>query len=78
MVLVRAKVIDSTHLELAEPISVPQNQTVVVAVGKPEELEDERRQWLALSAQGLEAAYGEDEPDYSRAVVKEKNAEYEP
>ncbi len=33
--------------------------------------------WVNLSAQGLAAAYGDDEPEYSLTLLKESNPEYE-
>ncbi|GEM_PF-288223 len=33
--------------------------------------------WINLSAQGLAAAYGDDEPEYSLTLLKESNPEYE-
>ena len=35
--------------------------------------DDEREAWLNLSFQGLEEAYGEDEPEYSSDLIKEVN-----
>ena len=33
---------------------------------------------IRLAAQGLAMAYGDDEPDYSLAMIKEPNPEYKP
>jgi hypothetical protein len=33
--------------------------------------------WVSLSARGLAAAYGADEPEYSLTLLKESNPEYE-
>ncbi len=38
----------------------------------------ERRDWLRLSAQGIERAYGDDEPEYTDADLKEINPNYRP
>lgn len=35
MVLVEAKVIDSTHLELSKPIETPHGQKVLVSLAEP-------------------------------------------
>ena len=43
-----------------------------------EQEEAERRDWLRLSAQGLERAYGDDEPEYTDADLKELNPDYRP
>jgi|GEM_PF-3096409 hypothetical protein len=42
------------------------------------EREEERNEWLTLSAQGLELAYGNDEPEYLSTLVKEPNPKYKP
>ncbi len=39
--------------------------------------DDERQAWLNLSMQGLEEAYGEDEPEYSSDLIKDVNPHYE-
>ncbi len=38
--------------------------------------DEERREWGILSKQGLSHAYGDDEPDYSDADIKEPNPDY--
>ena len=76
MVLVEAKVMDATHLELARPIASEQGRTVFVALAEPGEQDAERRQWLAASAASLDAAYGESEPEYTPAMVRERNPDY--
>jgi len=42
----------------------------------PDDLADEREFSYRLAAQGLAMAYGDDEPDYSLAMIKEPNPEY--
>ena len=71
-----ATVIDAQHLQLTQPISIPAGSTVLISLASPEE--SERQAWLPLSAQGLAAAYGDDEPDYSVRLVKEPNPDYQP
>jgi hypothetical protein len=44
---------------------------------KRDSVEDERQAWLNLSIQGLEEAYGKDEPEYSSDLIKEVNPHYE-
>ena len=68
MVFVEAKVIDSTHLELSRPIGSAQGRTVVVSIAEAGEADAERRQWHAVSAAALGAAYGQSEPDYSPSI----------
>lgn len=73
---IEAKVIDAQHLQLNQPISIPVGSTVVVTIASREE--SEMQAWSALSAQGLTAAYGDDEPDYSVRLIREPNPDYQP
>jgi hypothetical protein len=70
-----ATVIDAQHLQLTKPISIPAGSTVLISLASPEEAE--RQAWLPLSVQGLAAAYGDDEPDYSAKMIKEPNPDYQ-
>ena len=76
MVLVEAKVVDSTHLELSKPIAARQGLTVLVSVVESGQKDAERQQWLAASAASLQSAYGESEPDYPASMVRENNPDY--
>jgi predicted DNA-binding antitoxin AbrB/MazE fold protein len=38
---------------------------------------DVREDWLGFSAEGLNDAYGDEEPEYSLNSIKEKNPAYE-
>ena len=76
MVLRKAKVIDATHLELSSPITAPRGDVVLVSVAEAGDLADERVEWGALSAEGLEGAYNDEEPEYSTDLIRESNAEY--
>lgn len=76
MVLRKAKVLDSTHLELSEPIATPSGETVLISVAVARENDVERAEWLAASLQSLNDAYGESEPEYSPTMVRERNPDY--
>ena len=76
MVLVKAKVMDSTHLELSRPISITRGRTVFVALAESAEQDAERQQWLEGSAASLQTAYGDSEPEYTPAMVRESNPDY--
>ena len=78
MIVVKATVIDSTHLELSVPIDAPNGGTVLVSLAESGEQGDERLQWLAASAQSLQSAYADSEPDYESFMVREQNPEYTP
>ena len=55
------------------------SERIVRAIEDPDRdsVEDEHQAWLNLSIQGLEEAYGEDEPEYSSNLIKEVNPHYE-
>jgi hypothetical protein len=76
MVVVSAKIIDATHLELAKPIAASYGKAVRVFIAEADEEDNEYKQWLAFSLDGLQSAYGDSEPEYTAAMVKEPNPEY--
>ena len=78
MQMIESQVIDATHLELFQPIQIPPHSKIMIAVIAADDLADEREFWYQLADQGLAMAYGDDEPDYSLAVIKEPNPEYKP
>ena len=67
---------NGTQVILDEPFSLEPNVKLLVTV-LPSEADAERDDWLRHSANGLEAAYGDDEPEYSLADLKEANPEYD-
>lgn len=73
----KATVVDPTHLKLSRPIPVGNGQVVYVAFFHPEAEKNENSQWQAASRETLAKAYGENEPDYRAAMVKESNADYQ-
>lgn len=77
MTVMEARVVDSTHLELLEAIDAPSGHRLIISAVDPKEDTGERSDWLQLSAQGLERAYGEDEPEYSPEMIKWVNPEFE-
>jgi len=76
MVVVSAKIIDATHLELAKPLAASYGKAVKVFITEANEEDNEHKQWLAISLEGLQSAYGNSEPEYTAAMVKESNPEY--
>ena len=44
--------------------------------GDRDSVDAEHQAWLNLSIQGLEEAYGKDEPEYSSDLVKQVNPHY--
>jgi hypothetical protein len=73
MVLVQAKVLDSTHLELARPIEANRGGTVLVVVTGSAYADAELQQWIDGSSESLRRAYGDSEPDYTPSMVREPN-----
>lgn len=76
MVVVEARVVDATHLELTKPIDTPPGGKVVVSVMDPTRENKDRDDWLSLSLGTLASAYGDSEPEYTTGMIKEPNREY--
>jgi hypothetical protein len=68
--------LDPTHLELAKPIAAGRGGNVLVVVTESTSADAERQQWLDASSESLQNAYGDAEPEYTRAMVRETNPEY--
>ena len=66
---------DGKQILLNDPYELQPNTNLLVVVIPPPDAE--QRAWLTLSAQGLNAAYGADEPDYPTTLIKEPNPAYE-
>jgi hypothetical protein len=62
---------DGKQICLDEPFELQPNSKLIVTVVSGDSLEDERQAWLPASQAGLARAYGEDEPDYSHAALRE-------
>jgi hypothetical protein len=60
---------DGKHIRLDEPFELPLDAQLLVTVLTPSASDQERADWLELSIQGLERAYGDNEPDYSTAEI---------
>lgn len=65
---------DGQRILLDEPYELEPNTALVVTV-LPKDDKD-REEWLLLSEQGLAEAYGDDEPEYTLADIKEWNPLY--
>jgi hypothetical protein len=65
---------DGERIILDEPFDIPVHSPLIVTVlpapGSP--LERERAEWSALAVQSLARAYGDGEPEYTLADVKER------
>jgi hypothetical protein len=78
MIVLKAKVVDPTHLELSKPIQVSRGQTVLVSLLEGDKDSAEDQDWLKMGTEGLQAAYGDSEPEYTIEMVREPNPEYAP
>ena len=65
---------DGERIVLDEPFDLATNSPLIVTVlpADAETLTRERAEWAALGAQGLARAYGDDEPEYTLADIKER------
>ena len=66
---------DGSQILLDEPFELKPNTKLLIKVISPEQEESES--WFGLSVKGLNAAYGDDEPEYTPSLIKEYNVEYE-
>ncbi len=60
---------DGTSIQLDETVDLPTNVPLIVTVSPATDADGLHRDWSHVSGQGLAAAYGDDEPDYSAADV---------
>lgn len=66
---------DGRQVLFDEPVELSPNTKLLVTVVQPSSSEEV--EWQSFSAQNLERAYGEDEPEYSLGLIKEWNPDYE-
>jgi hypothetical protein len=65
---------DGEQIRLDEPFRLEPNTPLTIIIGHET---DEDQDWLVLSASSLEAAYGENEPEYPLDLIKKPNPDYE-
>lgn len=68
---------DGSQIQLDEPFEMEPDTRLMVTVLPKQEGDAERQDWRFLSRQGLQGAYGEEEPDYPLALLKEVNPDYD-
>jgi hypothetical protein len=58
---------------------LPEGTQIIVTLDAPAESvkDTESAEWYALSLQGLNRAYSDDEPEYDLSQIKEFNPDYE-
>jgi hypothetical protein len=67
---------DGNQILLDEPFELEPNVELIITV-LPKSSDEERADWARLSLESLARAYGDEEPEYSLALIKEANPEYE-
>ncbi|WP_227498588.1 hypothetical protein [Synechococcus sp. PCC 7336] len=63
MKVIKARVIDSTHLELSQPISVSEGEDILISIAEREESE---RLWQDAARERFLAAYDEQDSVYDQ------------
>jgi hypothetical protein len=61
---------DGKTIHLDEPYDLPTDAKLLVTILPSREVDEERTTWYKLSMQGLNRAYGDNEPDYSEADLE--------
>jgi hypothetical protein len=64
---------DGKNICLDEPCELTPNTPVLVTLVHA--IERERDEWFAFAQAAFARAYGENEPDYSNAVIREPSSE---
>jgi hypothetical protein len=66
---------DGNQICLDEPIDLAPNTPVLVTIAQPNGADADRAEWFALAKAAFAKAYGDNEPDYSQAVILERPSE---
>jgi hypothetical protein len=66
---------DGKQILLDEPIELQPGAKLMITVLSPSDIDHD--DWSRHSMHLLSEAYGSDEPEYSRSLIKEVNPEYE-
>lgn len=64
---------DGERICLDEPFELEPDTKLIVTILPKHGTDHEHKSWLLLSGQRLENAYGDNEPDYSSDLIKERN-----
>jgi hypothetical protein len=63
---------DGKQVCLDEPIDLAPNTPMLVSIARPDTEDADCAEWFALAKAAFARAYGDDEPDYSNAVILER------
>jgi hypothetical protein len=63
---------DGKKVCLDEPADLAPNTPLLITVLTEDKTQSERAAWLAASQESLARAYGNNEPDYSAATIREE------
>jgi hypothetical protein len=63
---------DGKQVCLDEPIDLAPNTPMLVTIAQPDAEATDRAEWFTLAKAAFARAYGDDEPDYSNAVILER------
>jgi hypothetical protein len=67
---------DGEQIRLDEPfVLTPQSRLLVIVIS--ERSEEEEEAWREMSKSSLAHAYGDAEPEYHTAMIRERNQDYE-
>lgn len=69
-------IVKNGKVELMSDCPLPEGTKLLVTPFEDEQMEDDN-EWTNISLEGLNNAYGEDEPEYDLKDIKEVNPEYE-
>lgn len=64
-------IFDGDVFRPVKPVNLKPNTKMEIIIA------DERAEWSDFASRQLNEAYGDDEPEYSLNLIKEKNPEYE-
>jgi hypothetical protein len=75
MTILRAH-FDGKQIRLDEPFDLDPDAKLLVTVLQHEQPTDDQAAWERLAQRSLEAAYGDDEPEYDLDCLREPNPAY--
>ena len=67
---------DGEQIRLDEPCQLAPDTKLLIVVVPSQPPDGKHEDWMLLSRQGLENAYGEQDPEYSLDAIKESNPDY--